>query len=190
MSAASQMLDIPEVRARISALSVADYHHLPELNENGRRTELIRGIVIEKMSKPPLHSGIASHLYDLIRPQIPPGCWLRKEEPLTLRDSEPEPDLSLIVGQRSDFAASHPTTAALVIEIAITSAAEDRALARLYAEAGVEEYWIVLPRERRIEVHRQPQAGTYADQTVVEGDTALACGRVAGVSVALGSLFD
>ena len=41
------ILDIPEVRQRVSRLSVEEYHRLGEFNENGRRTELIRGIVIE-----------------------------------------------------------------------------------------------------------------------------------------------
>src|SRR6218665_2056605 len=94
MTAAAQILEIPEVRARISPVTVEQYHQFPELNTNGRRTELIRGIVVEKMSKSPLHSGIASALYDLLRPQIPTDFWLRKEEPLTLADSEAEPDLS------------------------------------------------------------------------------------------------
>ncbi len=70
MSAASQMLEIPEIRARISPVTAEQYHQFPELNSNGRRTELIRGFVIEKKSKSPLHSGIASALYDLLRPQI------------------------------------------------------------------------------------------------------------------------
>ena len=51
MSAASPMLDIPEVRARISPVTVAQYHQFPEFNANGRRIELVRGIVIEKMSR-------------------------------------------------------------------------------------------------------------------------------------------
>ena len=81
-------------------------------------------------------------------------------------------------GRRADFTASHPITAALVIEIAVTSAAEDRSLASLYAEAGVEEYWIVLPVERRIEVHSCPQAGSYLDHAIVESDTILTCGTL------------
>ena len=189
MSATSQMLEIPEVRARISPVEVAQYHQFPELNANGRRTELIRGVVIEKMSKSPLHSGIASDLYDLIRPQVPPGFWLRKEEPLTLPDSEPEPDLSLVRGRRADFTSQHPHTAALVIEIAVSSAAEDRALASLYAEAGVEEYWIVLPVERRVEVYRRPQDGSYLDQAIVEGNAVLTCGSLPAIGVRLVELF-
>ena len=55
----SAILDIPEVRQRFSRLSVEEYHRLDEYNANGRRTELVRGIVIEKMSKSPLHAAIA-----------------------------------------------------------------------------------------------------------------------------------
>ena len=62
----SAILDIPEVRQRVSPLSVEEYHRLDEYNENGKRTELIRGIIIEKMSKSPLHRTTGSLLYDLI----------------------------------------------------------------------------------------------------------------------------
>jgi Uma2 family endonuclease len=189
MSAASQLLEIPEVRGRISPVTVAQYHQFPEFNENGRRTELIRGVVIEKMSKSPLHSGIGSTLYELLYPRTPAGFWLRKEEPLTLRDSEPEPDISIVEGRRHDYTARHPVTAELVIEIAITSAAEDRALASLYAEAGVGEYWIVLPVERRVEVHRQPKDGAYTERTTIEGDAVLACASIPALRVSLAELL-
>ena len=46
------LLELPEVRERLSRLSVEEYHRLDEFNEHGRRTELIRGFIIEKMSKP------------------------------------------------------------------------------------------------------------------------------------------
>jgi len=188
-AAAAQMLEIPEVRARISAITVEQYHQFPEFNENGRRTELIRGVVIEKMSKSPLHANIVSALYDLLRPQVPSDLWLRQEQPLTLRDSEPEPDISLVRGRRAAYAARHPSTAAMVIEVAVSSAAEDRSLESLYAEAGVEEYWIVLPAHRRVEVYRSIEGGAYRDRSIVEGDATLECTAVPGVRVALGDLF-
>src|SRR5438552_9993877 len=97
------ILEIPEVRQRLSRLSVEEYHRLDEFNENGRRTELIRGFVIEKMSKSPLHRTIASILYDLLAAQIPPGYSVWKEEPLTFVDSEPEPDISVTAGSKRDF---------------------------------------------------------------------------------------
>jgi Uma2 family endonuclease len=189
MSAASLMLDIPEVRARISPVTVEQYRQFPELNANGRRTELIRGIIIEKMSKSPLHSSIARRLFKLLQEGLPAGFLLLREDPLTFADSEPEPDLAIVRGTEPDFASRHPSTAALVIEIAVTSAAGDRSLASLYAESGVEEFWIVLPIEQRIEVYRRPEGGAYQEHIVAEGDTALGCGSVPDVCIHLAELF-
>src|SRR2546422_988976 len=157
------ILEIPEVRERLSRLSVEEYHRLNEFNENGRRTELLRGLLIEKMSKSPLHRTIASLLYDLIAAQLPPGYAVWKEEPLTLADSEPEPDLSITLGSKREFVGAHPSTAELVVEVAVSSPALDIENASLYAEAGVKEYWIVLGSERRVEVYRQAEAGHYRE---------------------------
>src|SRR5436189_4430404 len=103
----ADILEIPEVRRRVSPLTVEEYHQLGEFNENGRRTELIRGIVIEKMSKSPPHRTIGSILYKLILAQLPHGFCVWKEEPLTLRDSEPEPDIAVVRGEEIDFLSKH-----------------------------------------------------------------------------------
>jgi len=183
------ILELPEVRRRVSPLSVEEYHRLDEFNENGKRTELIRGIVIEKMSKSPLHATIASRLYKLLLPTVPGGYTARKEEPLTLRDSEPEPDISLMRGSDADFMRAHPSTASLVVEVAVSSAELDREIASLYAEAGVEEYWIVLGHERAVEVYRRPVDGAYQEKMMVTGGVTLSCSSVPGVAVALDTLF-
>ena len=182
------ILDIPEFRRRVSPLSVAEYHRLSEYNENGHRTELIRGIIIEKMAKSPLHRTIATRLYRHILSILPAGFIAWKEEPLTLSDSEPEPDISIVRGTERDFDSANATTAALVVEVAVTSIAEDRALAEVYAEAGIEEYWIVLPRERQIEVYRGPESGRYREMHTVSEGT-IECGSAPGVRVSLGELF-
>src|SRR6266536_2450406 len=153
MAVMAAILEIPEVRQRVSPLSVEEYHRLDEFNENGRRTELIRGIVIEKMSKSPLHCSIAKRLYDLIAPLLAMGFLVRHEAPLTLADSEPEPDVSVVRGTEADFATTHPSTGELVVEVAVSRPALDRENASLYAEAGVKEYWIVLGVERQVEVY-------------------------------------
>src|SRR5262245_48565646 len=163
------ILEIPEVRRRVSPLSVEEYHRLDEFNEHGRRTELIRGIVIEKMSKSPLHASIAKQLYDLIAAALPKGLIVRREDPITLGASEPEPDIAVVRGSVAGFFHAHPTTAELVIEVAVSSAKLDRENAALYAEAGVAEYWIVLCRERRIEVYRRPEAGQYQEIRLAKG---------------------
>jgi Uma2 family endonuclease len=74
------------------------------------------------------------------------------------RDSDPEPDLALVAGDWRDYAAAHPTTALLVVEIADSLLAHDRTRkARAYARAGVADYWIVNLVEWQVEVYRRPE---------------------------------
>src|SRR6266446_6316289 len=175
------ILEIPEVRQRVSPLTVEEYHRLDEFNENGRRTEMVRGIVIQKMSKSPLHCFLAKRLYDLIALLLPKGLTIRREDPITLSDSEPEPDVTVVRGSETDFAKSHPSTAALVIEVAVSSVALDRENASLYAEAGVGEYWIVLARERQVELCRQPKNGLYVERRLASYEEVLECNTVPGL---------
>ena len=183
------ILDLPEVRARVSRISVARYHETPELNENGRPTELIRGIIIEKMPKSPLHASIVTILSKLLTGMIPAGCTLRPDNPLTLTDSEPEPDLAVVVGSERDFFTSHPTTCALAIEVAVTSVELDREKALIYAEASVQEYWIILAERREVEVYRQPEGGQYRElRTHTHGET-IECASVPEIRVELAAIF-
>ena len=185
----SAILELPEVRQRVSPLSVEEYHRLGEFNGHGKRTELIRGIVIERMSKSPLHFSLAKWLYGTLALMLPAGFVVRQEGPLTLSDSEPEPDIAVVRGGRADFLEAHPTTAELVIEVAVSSPALDRENASLYAEAGVKEYWIVLGGERQVEVYRRPENGRYQETLVVGVNDTLECSSVPGVRIQMAELF-
>ena len=174
------VLDQPALRARVSRFSVEEYHRL---GENGRGTELIRGIIIEKRSKSSLHGTIASTLQALLMPAIPEGfCW-RREEPLSLSDSEPEPDFAIVSGGREDYLRAHPRTAALVLEVAVTSPDADRALAEIYAGAEVAEYWVVLPNERPVEVLRRPENGRYREMRSYGSSEGIECESRAGCAI-------
>ncbi len=183
------ILEIPEVRERLWRLSVEEYHRLDEFNEHGRRGELIRGLVIEKMAKSPLHRIITSLLYKILHGQLPAGYSVWKEEPLTLADSEPEPDISVTLGAEKDFASAHPSTAELVVEVAVSNAALHLENASLYAEAGVKEYWIVFGMEGRVEVFRQPGNGCYRERRAFGLDEIIDCGSLPGVRVRPRDLF-
>ena len=170
------ILDLAEVRDRAMRWSVKDYEHLGEQGILGKGVELIRGIVVKKMSKSPLHFTLVQRLCERLRQAILAGWVLRQEGPLRLADSEPEPDIAIVRGSTDDFLAAHPTTAELVVEVAVSSVALDRENASLYAEAGVTEYWIVLGVERQIEVYRQPENGEYRQKRLYTGGEVLATG--------------
>lgn len=185
----TSILELPEVRRRVSPVSVEDYHLMGEFNDRGRRTELIRGIIIEKMSKSPLHAALAKRIYDLIGRMLPDGWVVRREDPLTFADSEPEPDVAVVAGNEADYFKAHPTTAELVIEVAVSSPALDRENAALYASAGVREYWIVLGAEQQVEVYRQPGADRYQQMLRFQATDTIECESVPAVRLRVADLF-
>jgi Uma2 family endonuclease len=75
------------------------------------------------------------------------------------RFSEPFPDVAVVPGGPRDYIDRHPTTALLVVEVSDSTLGEDREKARLYAKAGVPEYWIVNLNDRTLEVRRKPVKG-------------------------------
>jgi Uma2 family endonuclease len=95
----------------------------------------------------------------------------------------------VVRGAQSDFRAAHPTTAELVIEVAISSLEIDRVKALIYAEAGVKEYWIVCPKKKQVEIFRQPVAQDYAERTVLTAPAVLECSVLPGVRADFGALF-
>ena len=155
------VLENPAIRARAHAISVADYHTMIERGAIGENLELLRGVLVEKMSKSSLHSKIVMRLLRWFMRALPAGYFVRPEQPLTLADSEPEPDIAIIAGDDTEMEAGHPTIAEIVIEVCVSSEAIDRLKLQLYAEAGVRECWLVLAEERVVERHTVPHAAAY-----------------------------
>ena len=167
------ILEKPEMLRHALPLSVAAYERMAELGLVDEKTELIRGVIFEKMSKSPLHHFLLETISDILKSTLPDTLRLRNEAPLSLADSSPEPDIAVVPGPRPRYRYQHPTTARLIIEIAVSSEALDREKAAIYAEAGVEEYWIVLPDRAVIERFTLPGTAGYALHEVISaGDVA------------------
>ena len=63
------------------------------------------------------------------------GYVVRSQMPLRLNDdSEPEPDIAVVPGTPSDYAAAHPSTALLAVEIAVTTLATNAAIFMSHSE--------------------------------------------------------
>ena len=62
----------------------------------------------------------------------------------------------------------------LLVEVADSTLQSDCGeKAQLYAEAGIEDYWVVALEQREIRVFRQPTADGYQTKSVVRGDEEL-----------------
>jgi Uma2 family endonuclease len=130
----------------------------------GERLELLDGALVVREPQGSAHAAIVAHIGQMLAAAFGPGWHPRLHAPLALDDdSEPEPDVALVAGEPRDYIGAHPTTAALVVEVADSSLRLDRRLkAGLYARAGVREYWIVNLAEITLEVHRDPEPAAHA----------------------------
>lgn len=183
------LLEKPMARQRFHPLTVEAYHALAEMGVMPEKTELLRGVIVEKMSKSPGHVQFTEWLADAFRALGLPSFVVREEKPLTCADSEPEPDVAIVRGTRSDFTKSHPHTAALTIEIALSSEELDREKTAIYAEARVEEHWLVLPEQRTVEVYRAPVNGLYTCCLTFTAESVLECASIPEFKVNLAELF-
>ncbi len=185
----ADILDLPEVRARLHRWTVAEYIAVAEENPDFSRSQLIRGLIIDRPPKPPLLSFLSAKFYDYFLRQIRGELSVRQYAPLQLHDSMPEPEITVVPGDRHDYRSCHPTRAELVVEIAVGSAALDHENASLYAEAGVAEYWIVLAEAEEIEVYRRPENGVYQEKRTCRRGEAIPCACVEGGMVPVATWF-
>ena len=110
----------------------------------------------------------------LLVPPLVGRAIVRIQSPFAATDnSEPEPDVAIV--PIDDYHRQHAGEAHLIIEVAESSLKRDRGQKqRIYAQAGVPEYWIVNVPGRCVEVHSEPRVEDYAQCEVVGYDGALA----------------
>jgi Uma2 family endonuclease len=155
----------------------AEFHEMAERGWfHGQRAELLEGDIVVQSPQKPLHYTTTERVADSLSCHFGAGFHVRMQGPLDLGEhSEPEPDVAVVAGTREDYAAQHPRTAALLVEVSDTTLANDRQRkGSLYARAQIADYWIVNLVHRQIEVYRNPMPDSahiygfrYADQLVL-----------------------
>ena len=145
----------------IYRLSVAQYHAIAMAGilADGDPVELLEGLLVQKMTKKPPHTVATQLIQEALRAILPVGWRVPSQDPITLVDSEPEPDLAVVRGGIRRYMEHHPgpEDLALVVEVADATIRRDRgSKKRIYARAGVLVYWIVNLVENQIEVYTDP----------------------------------
>jgi hypothetical protein len=149
----------------------AEYDRLVELGMfTGERLELLNGLLVVREPQKSPHASTVEQVAAVLERAFGAGWHARHHAPIALDDdSEPEPDVAIVPGAPRDYAAAHPTTAPLVVEVADSSLRLDRRLkAGLYARNRLPDYWIVNLVEGVLEVHREPRPDPEARGVVGE----------------------
>jgi Uma2 family endonuclease len=127
-------------------------------------TELIEGFVYDMSPEHVLHARTVWAIGKAIEEALPelevvPGGTVRLDE-LSL----PAPDVIAFAGEVTDELA--PLDGRLVriaVEVSVATLAKDLGpKLRMYARAGVPEYWVVVPADGYLLRHTEPAAASYA----------------------------
>jgi Uma2 family endonuclease len=138
------------------------------------RVELIEGEIVEMSPIGAPHMAAVAALTRLLIGRVGERAWLWVQGPVRVPPrSKPQPDLALL--RERSYRREDATTvdALLFIEVSDTSLQYDRTVKlRLYAEAGIPEYWIVDVNTDTVEVYRSPSGERYGDrQVLAHGDS-------------------
>lgn len=177
---------LDEIRKGAEPLSMPmTFDQYMQLVESGILTdgdpiELIDGFLVRKdrggcgeaaMTHHPRHALLIKRLQRLLAAACDSDDWhVQSQLPVILSPtSVPEPDVAVVRGTEDDYADHHPgtTDVSLVIEVADSSLGADRSTKlRLYASAGIPNYWIINLPGTQIESYQEAASGTYVQQTI------------------------
>ncbi len=161
-------------------LTLAEYAHMVRVgafDTIARKIELIRGELTEMNPAGPIHDDLITYLTNWsVRNSDPTSTLVTSQTGLDLPEleSRPEPDLMWIRAAR--YRDHHPRASdvQLAIEVSYSSLSYDlETKRRLYAEAGIAEYWIVDLQANCIHVHRDPHGVDYLTRFVCTVDQRL-----------------
>jgi Uma2 family endonuclease len=158
------------------------------------RVELIEGEVVKMNAIGPLHAHIVDIAATSFTVMARGEYLVRTQHPVRLDNrSEPEPDLALVKLKPGGYRRGHPIPedVFLIMEVADSSLLIDQTVKlRLYAEAGIPEYWLLDLTRGELVVNRAPRDGSYTDTFVVGRGERIAPAAFPDREIALDDLLD
>ena len=127
--------------------------------------ELIEGEIVKKMTRGDYHISCINRLNRIFTRKCGDEIIVSVQNAVVISEiSEPEPDVTLLRFQEDFYASGKATTedVLLLIEVSDSTVSYDRTTKiKLYAQAGVEEVWLVNLPKQVLEVHTEPTNGKY-----------------------------
>jgi Uma2 family endonuclease len=160
-----------EVEIPRRLFTVAEYHRMAEVGifRPDERIELIEGEIIQMSPIGPRHAGCVINANRLFITRLGDRAVVSPQNPVVIQPrSEPQPDLLLLRPRAVSYSREHPIPedVLLAVEVAETTVRFDRLVkARLYARAGIAEFWLLLTMDGTVEVYRAPGPDGYTSVT-------------------------
>lgn len=146
--------------------SVEEYHLMIESGLlAGKSVELLNGEIIEMSPEGEKHSYTTDDVAELLRDKLKGMAKIRESHPITLDNSEPEPDIAIVRLPKTIYTEHHPYPQDIYWLIEISNRTLSKDLTEktiIYARNGIPEYWVIDLINKRLIVHTDPQSNRYS----------------------------
>ena len=154
--------------------SVEDYHSLIEAGIiEGKPVELLEGEIITMSPEGIPHSYTNDSVAEYLRSKLQGIAKIKESHPITLDNSEPEPDIAIVRLPETIYRDHHPFSQDIywLIEVANQTLAKDlKEKTITYARNGIIEYWVIDLPNKKLWLFTNPQNGQYLEQkTIITG---------------------
>ncbi|MBE9142252.1 Uma2 family endonuclease [Planktothrix mougeotii] len=150
--------------------SIEDYHQMIDAGILGdRNVELLAGEIVEMSPETPIHYYTAEEGTQYLQTLLASKAHVRFNGPITLSNSEPEPDIAIVRLPKSTYKDHHPYAEDIywLIEVAKSSLKKDLELKlSIYAQALIPEYWVLDLSQKQLIVFRNPEQNNYLSQQI------------------------
>ena len=145
--------------------SVSDWHQLVNLGVlDGKSVQLLNGEIVEMSPEGIPHSFTTRNVGDYLRDLFKGIAYISESHPITLDNSEPEPDIAIVRLPKTIYSQHHPYPEDIyfLIEVSKTTLQFDLEVkAKIYAQNNIFEYWIIDLVNKQLIVHTKPKGDRY-----------------------------
>ena len=123
--------------------TVEDYHQIIESGVlEGKSVELLRGDIVTMSPEKPIHSSRIDTVADYLRDVLRGIARVREAHPITLDNSEPEPDVAIVRLRADNYSTRHPYPQDIYLLIEVSNNTlkkdlEDKSI--IYAQNSIAE---------------------------------------------------
>jgi Uma2 family endonuclease len=176
--------------------TIEDYHRMITVGLlEGRSVELLNGEIFEMAPEGEPHAYSSDEAGEYLTYLLGDRAKVRQDKPITIppSNSEPEPDIAVVQRLGKNYRQHHPypDNVFWLIEYSDSSLSKDvEVKSKIYAAAGIQEYWVIDLRSMQLIVFRTPtNEGYQAQETLSQGtiyplsfpDVAISVDRLFGI---------
>lgn len=155
----------------LAKFSTEEYHQMIESGIlRDRSVELLNGEIWEMAPEKPLHRKVIYFGVEYLRQILSGKAIIFEAHPITLQNSEPEPDITVTQLPISLYDERHPSASdiLLLIEVSDTTLNKDlQEKKAIYALNQIREYWIIDLNNHQLKMFQNPIDGDYGVKRVL-----------------------